>query len=275
MPANQDPRVVSDFGLEWKAYDQSALNSEDLHRIFNDYFRLFPWRRLGPDSVGFDLGCGSGRWAKLVALKVGHLHAIDASADALEVARKNLSRIPNCTLHLASVDAIPLPDESMDFGYSLGVLHHVPETGRGIEACVRKLKRGAPFLLYLYYALENRPWWFRALWRLSDRIRQAISRRPPSCKFLVCDIIALSIYYPISRALTILEWCGFKVDHLPLSSYRKASIYTMRTDALDRFGTRLEKRFTQKQIRDMMEAAGLDQVEFGSPPYWMALGLRR
>ena len=71
------------------------------------------------------------------------------------------SSYSNCEFHCASVDAIPLPDDSADFGYSLGVLHHVPDTQKGILECVRKLKPGAPFLLYLYYAFDNRPWWFR------------------------------------------------------------------------------------------------------------------
>jgi hypothetical protein len=47
----------------------------------------------------------------------------------------------------------------------------------------------------------------------------------------------------------------------------------MRTDALDRFGTRLEKRFTTKQIRDMMERAGLEDIVFSQTvPYWCAVG---
>ena len=44
----------------------------------------------------------------------------------------------------------------MDFGYSLGVLHHIPDTCAGIKACARLLKRGGPFLVYLYYAFDNR-----------------------------------------------------------------------------------------------------------------------
>jgi hypothetical protein len=62
---------------------------------------------------------------------------------------------------------------------------------------------------------------------------------------------------------------------LPLSAYREASFYTMRTDALDRFGTRLEHRFTREQIRQMMEQSGLDDIRFHERvPYWIACGRR-
>ena len=50
----------------------------------------------------------------------------------------------------------------------------------------------------------------------------------------------------------------------------------MRTDALDRFGTRLEQRFTRKQVEMMMEAAGLEQIVFSDhSPFWCAVGRRR
>ncbi len=64
------------------------------------------------------------------------------------------------------------------------------------------------------------------------------------------------------------------VDAMPLSSYRRASFYTMRTDALDRFGTRLEKRFTADQIDTMVCAAG-ERIAFApSMPYWCAVGIK-
>jgi hypothetical protein len=49
----------------------------------------------------------------------------------------------------------------MDFGYSLGVLHHVADTEGALRAAVRTLKPGAPLLVYLYYAFDNRPRWSR------------------------------------------------------------------------------------------------------------------
>ena len=50
----------------------------------------------------------------------------------------------------------------------------------------------------------------------------------------------------------------------------------MRTDALDRFGTRLEQRFTKNQIQKMMEVAGLRDIVFSNKvPYWCAVGTRK
>jgi SAM-dependent methyltransferase len=270
---NQD--VVKDFGREWQRFDQSLLSVDELHRLFKTYFAVFPWERLSPRARGFDLGCGSGRWAKFVAQRVGELHCIDPSAEALDVARRNLAGLENCRLHLASVDSIPLEDGSMDFAYSLGVLHHVPDTARGIRDCVAKLKRGAPLLLYLYHAFENRPLWFSGLWKASDIVWRAVSQAPFPVKYAFSQLIAVLFYFPLARAAHIIERLGIDVANVPLSMYRDKSFYTMRTDALDRFGTRLERRFTKEQIEDMMLAAGLVDIRFSdAPPYWCVIGYK-
>jgi SAM-dependent methyltransferase len=244
--------------------------------VFNAYFAVFPWPALPVDAVGFDLGCGSGRWARFVAPRVRTLHCIDASGRAIEVARMNLATAINCQFHVASVDALPLPDATMDFGYALGVLHHVPDTLAGIKACVAKLKPGAPLLLYLYYAFDNRPRWYQALWRASDLLRRGLCGLPPNCKQLVTTLLAALVYFPLARLALGLEKFGCRVDGLPLSLYRNRSFYTMRTDALDRFGTRLERRFRADQIQAMLHAAGLERISFSpSPPYWCVVGYKR
>ncbi len=270
---NKDAKTVEGFGDEWSRFDQSELRAEELNGLFESYFWIFPWNELPENPRGFDLGCGSGRWAKCVAGRVGKLHCIDASADALGVARRNLSRVENCEFHHASLDSIPLEDASMDFGYSLGVLHHVPDTARGIKACVEKLKPGAPFLVYLYYAFDNRPSWFRAVWKAADRVRKTTSRLPYPLRYGVSQAIAASVYFPLARTARIVEKLGADPTLVPLSFYRDRSFYTMRTDALDRFGTRLEQRFTEREIRSMMETAGLERIRFSpSAPYWCAVG---
>lgn len=273
---NKDDATVDGFGDEWARFDQSALAAIEIEDLFSRYFGLFPWSALPAGAIGFDLGCGSGRWARLVAPRVGRLHCIDASSGALDVARRNLAARSNCEFHLASVDSMPLSDLSMDFGYSLGVLHHVPDTGAGLRSCIAKLKPGAPFLLYLYYALDNRPKWYRLLWRLSDVLRRAISRSPYAVRYVMSQALAASIYWPLARLAGLCERFGFDVQHLPLAYYRSSSYYTMSTDALDRFGTRLEQRFTRRQIQEMMEQAGLERVAFSeSMPHWTAVGYRK
>jgi ubiquinone/menaquinone biosynthesis C-methylase UbiE len=187
---NIDLNVVHGFGDEWERFDQSKLTLRESTIIFNKYFSNFPWSKINENSIGFDLGCGSGRWAKLMAPKVGHLHLIDPSS-AIDVAKSNLADFKNCTFHKSSVDFIDLEDSSMDFGYSLGVLHHIPNTKNALISCVRKLKPGAPFLIYLYYNFDNKPKWYRTLWFFSEIFRKFISKTPHNIRYFLSQLIAV------------------------------------------------------------------------------------
>jgi SAM-dependent methyltransferase len=272
---NLDPATVKGFGQEWAAYDQTGLGEDEHRKLFEAYFSIFPFDELPEDAEGFDLGCGSGRWAALAVEKVATLHCIDPAAEALAVARRRLAGNPGARFHQASVDSIPLPDASQDFGYSLGVLHHVPDTAAALRDCVRKLKPGAPFLLYLYYSFDNKPAWFRGVWRASDVGRRMISRMPFPARKAVTTGIAALVYWPMTRLALAAEKAGADVSNFPLSPYRRNSFYTMRTDALDRFGTRLEQRFSRAQIEAMMLDAGLENICFREDvPFWTACGRR-
>ena len=60
---------------------------------------------------------------------------------------------------------------------------------------------------------------------------------------------------------------------VPLSYYRNKSFNIVRNDALDRFGTPLEQRFSKKEITEMMENAGLKDLLFSNnTPYWHVTG---
>ena len=272
---NIDPETVRGFGEEWAAYDQTDLSPEMHEFMAQEYFSIFPFDRLPPNAEGFDLGCGSGRWAAWMLPRVGLLHCIDPSEQALEVAKKRMAGSSNARFYHAGVSDIPLPENSQDFGFSLGVLHHIPDTEAGMRECVRRLKPGAPFLVYLYYAFDNRPTWFKAVWKASDIIRRGVCRLPFGTRKAVSTALAATVYWPLARSARLAEKLGANVSHMPLSNYRGKTFYTMRTDSLDRFGTRLEQRFTRADIEAMMRRCGLTDIRFRpTDPYWVACGFR-
>jgi ubiquinone/menaquinone biosynthesis C-methylase UbiE len=275
---NVDHTVAEGFGREWSTFRQDdKLTAAQREKIYQSYFHIFPWDTLPADGgVGADIGCGSGRWAAMVAPRVAHLHTVDASADALAVARQNLRDLPNVSFHCADVGNLPLAARSLDFAYSLGVLHHVPDTLAGIKAVASKLKPGAPFLIYLYYALENRPRWYRALWAMSDRIRRVIFGLPHPARLAASQIIATLVYWPLARGAWIVETAGISPRHLPLAWYRDKSFYVMQTDAYDRFCTKIEKRFTKEDISRMLSTAGFGKITFSDDePFWCAVCVRK
>ena len=262
MP-NVDLKTVEGFGQEWTVFKQNTLSDSEKSELFQKYFSLVEFSPQ-PGKV-LDFGCGSGRWSALVAPLVGELVAADASATALQVARENV-RAANVRFVLATPDNLPFADQYFDLIFSLGVLHHVPDTAGAIVSLAGKLRAGGTLLLYLYYRLDNRPAWFRALWRVADVGRRGISRLPFPLRRALAEVSALCVYWPLARIAKYLpvpaSW--------PLKFYARRSFYTMRTDSLDRFGTVLEKRFTKAEIQEMVSAAGLTEIVFSeTEPYWV------
>jgi SAM-dependent methyltransferase len=275
---NLDIQVTRGFGREWSTFrqDPDHLSHQQRRAIFDDYFRIFPWNLLPPGGgVGLDVGCGTGRWSLLVAPRVQHLHLLDPSPEALDVAKQNLAGIDNVSYHLHSVATIPLPSSSLDFAFSLGVLHHVPDTEAAIASIADKLKPNAPFLIYLYYALDNRPIWYRLLWRMTDLARSVVSRLPHPLRLAFSQIVAALIYWPLARVARFIAQHRGSSAALPLAYYADKSFYVMRTDAYDRFCTRLEKRFRRGEIAGMLMRAGFREIAFSdTPPFWCAVGLK-
>src|SRR5580692_4619170 len=252
---NADPTVTTGFGREWSTFTQSdqSLERAERERLFAEYFRIFPWAELPANAEG-----------------------LDASREALEVAKANLAGRENVAFHYASVSDIPLADGSLDFAYSLGVLHHVPDTAAAVRHISSKLKPDAPFLIYLYYALDNRPAWFRAIWQVTNVARMGIARLPARLKLFVSELIAAVIYWPIARLCAGLSTLGLSTRLIPLEAYKDRSFYTMRTDAYDRFCTSLEQRFSRKQIGEMLGQAGFDRIVFSDEvPFWCAIARKR
>jgi SAM-dependent methyltransferase len=210
-------------------------------------------------------------------LKKGYqLHLIDPSAGALAVAKKTLAGAENCHFYESTIEGTPISAGSMDFGYSLGVLHHVPNTNHALRHAVEKLKVGSPFLLYLYYSLDNRPWWFRALFKVAGLGRLCLSQLPLPVRHFFTDMIAIWVYFPLAKTSKILEKLHVDIENFPLAFYRNSSFYTMRTDAFDRFATRLEKRFSKAEVEHLMKEAGLENIVFNdTPPFWTAVGFRK
>lgn len=273
--SNQNDKVISEFGEEWKKFNYSEIDKEKLKENFEQYFSIFPWSFLSEDAVGFDMGCGSGRWAQFVAPKVKILNCVEPS-EAIEVAKDNLISNRNINFYRETTENCSLKHGSQDFGYCLGVLHHIPNTQEALNDCTKLLKSGAPFLLYLYYNFENKPIWFKIIWKTSDCIRKLISISPKPIKHFLCVVIALFVYYPLSRFAYILEKLGLNVDNIPLSDYRKKPFYQSKNDALDRFGTRLEQRFSKAQIIEMLVKAGCKDIKFSpTTPFWCCVAIKQ
>lgn len=253
------------FGEEWWAHGEVLPEHQ---REFEAYFDLVDRDDLSDKRVA-DLGCGSGRWASFVAPRCREVVAVDFS-DAIFVARRNLREHDNVVFVLGDVLDLPLADDSVDLAYCLGVLHHLPVDA--LDACRRLARLGPELLVYLYYALDNRPPHYRLLLRAVSGIRTGLARiRSGRARAALSWVIAALVYWPLARLGRAL---GDRGRAIPLAdTYGHSTLGRMRQDAYDRFFTRIEQRFTREQIRTLTDTFDSVAISDGLP-YWHFL-LRR
>jgi SAM-dependent methyltransferase len=270
---NIDWNTVNSFGEEWLRFNQ--FDAAEIERIGDEYFDILPKSLVNSNTKALDVGCGSGRWMQYIAPKIGFVEGIDPS-EAVVAASAMLKNQPNTRIAKAGVDAIPFEDDSFDLVYSLGVLHHIPDTLDAMTKCVAKVKNGGYFLVYLYYSLDNRGFAFKTLFYLSNILRFIISKLPKTLKNFSCDVLTILLYYPFILLAKVVEKIPFLskyTDAIPLAWYRNKSYMIVKNDSLDRFGTPLEQRFSKKEITLMMQKAGLINIVFSDKaPFWHAVG---
>ena len=273
---NADKKTIDSFGEEWQAFH--GFSDKDIQSLGDKYFDIVTPGMLNTKSNVVDIGCGSGRFIKYLKGRYAHITGIDPSP-AIFAADELLGEDPNVTLVQASTDNIPFPDHHFDFGYSLGVLHHIPDTAKALNDCVKKIKPGGYFLLYLYYSLDNRSVFFKIIFWISNLLRAVVSRMPAGMKKFTCDLLAVLLYMPfvgLSRLLKALGVSKKVREKIPLHGYEDQSFYVIRNDSLDRFGTPLEHRFSRRQMEQMMLDAGLKDIKFSEEiPFWHAVGQKK
>ena len=235
-------------------------------RQFDCYFAVFPWSCLPDGAEG--LRCGL-RERKLGASsqRVGLVKDYRRQPGRPGVARRS-GRGRQRSLGMRASRTSSLDDALQDFGYSLSILRHVPDTSPG-STCIRKLKPGAPFLVSVYYRFDNRPLWFQMVWRVSDAIRRVVSKDRREC---------------VTPARRYWHWRSTGLSRAPLcwssasADRRRRSLSLITATSrirircarwLDRSGTRMEQRFTKREIEGMLLAAGLTDIRFHEcEPFW-------
>jgi SAM-dependent methyltransferase len=152
LPDDKNRSAVRDntaarFGYEWNEF--SSFDSIEEEKGMATWFSP---RRLD-DLAGltvFDAGCGMGRHATIAARHgVRRLVGIDLGT-AVDAAFKNTRRLESVCIVQGDIYFPPLRARAFDAGYSLGVLHHLPDPQRGFTALAEMVKPRGWFQVWVY-----------------------------------------------------------------------------------------------------------------------------
>lgn len=193
------------FGKLWverlnkKKLDSSAVLEEMLNRSgFN--LNSFKNKKI------LDIGCGSGRFtiafAKLGAkLSVG----VDLGDEGLKIAKSiaKQNKIKNIRFYKSNVLKLPFKDNSFDFVFCKGVLHHTGQTYKGLGELKRVLKENSSAFIYLYGAGG-------IFWKTRKLMRSVMKKIPYDYTIKVLNLIGM----PARRTIFVDSWYVPIEDHI-------------------------------------------------------------
>ena len=102
---------------------------------------------LETDQTLLDVACGTGRFTRSVADRVGQVVGVDVSHEMLERARRSASRagLENATVARMSADRLWIADDSVDRAACCWALHLFPEPDAALAEIHRVLRGGGRF----------------------------------------------------------------------------------------------------------------------------------
>ncbi|MGI8935769.1 MAG: class I SAM-dependent methyltransferase [Phormidesmis sp.] len=213
-------------------------------------------RKPSRDQVRIlDAGCGTGVGTEyLVHLNpAAEVVGIDLSAGAIAVAtercqRSGADRVAFHNLSIYDVDQIP---GEFDLINCVGVLHHLPDPVRGIQALAKKLAPGGIFHIFVYAELGR---WEIQLTQQAIALLQGDRRGDYKDGVQVGRTLFASL--PEQNRLRKREETRWALENQRDECFADMYVHPQEID------------YNVETLFDLIDASGLDFVGFSNPPYW-------
>lgn len=242
------------FGYQWNRFARTQLDSANGTTRSRDAFvEKTGWRLEDLRGLRIlDAGCGMGRFAEVCADAGAEVHGIDLSS-AVDAAAANLGSRPNVSIHQADILNLPFAPGTFDRIYSLGVLHHTPDTRRAFLSLVPLLKPGGEIAIWVYDSSLRYVMAGSLLWR-------HLTTRLPQPTLLKLCRLAVPMYH---------------VHRLPLLGFltRRALPTSMDDlpdwrwlDTFDWYAPHFQYKHSLPEVRGWFEEAGLTAISHQAFP---------
>jgi SAM-dependent methyltransferase len=243
-------QYASSFGFQWLKHARTQLdgaNSRNSEEFFRSRLGLSPEEISG--KLVLDVGCGMGRFAEVASRFGARVVGVDLSR-AVEAAHANLASRGNVQVMQGDVFHLPFAEESFDFIYSIGVLHHTPDCEAAFRCLPRLLKPGGKISIWLYSGYE------RHMYYMSELYRKLTTRMPNQLLYGICHAAAPLHYLHYSAAKLRLKPLAYLLQFfLPMSHHPDWRWRVL--DTFDWYSPKYQSKHTYEEVFRWFEAEGL------------------
>jgi len=235
---------ASNFGFEWNLHNKTQLDnatSHDSEESFAQKTGFTPDELRG--KLVLDVGCGMGRYSDVVSRWGATVVGVDLTS-AVDAAQGNIGSRDNVNLAQADIFDLPFADNTFDYIFSIGVLHHTPDTKAAFERLPRLLKPGGKIAVWVY-STEMRSW----CWT-SDIYRHLTTRLPKRVLYALCHVAIP--WYHLRNLPVVGIYTGVL---LPVSTHPSREWRVLNT--FDWYSPAYQWKHSNDELRHWFEGQGL------------------
>ena len=123
------------------------ISEEERYSMYPWLYQAAEFKEHAGERV-LEIGCGTGSDLLQFAKHGAHATGIDITPEHLRLAQERVGQLAE--VREAEATSLPFPDESFDYVYSHGVLHHIENPRRVVDEIFRVLKPGGRFNIHVY-----------------------------------------------------------------------------------------------------------------------------
>lgn len=258
-------QTIHDFGEQWIQFkkNEGYYGSQGLLKDL-----LHPF--LTPDDIKdkqvADIGSGTGRIVKmLLDAGASHVTGIEPSK-AFQVMQQQNFPASRVTLLQGKGEILP-PIAVLDYVFSIGVLHHIPDPIPVVQAAYRALKPGGRFVVWLYGQEGN-----EIYLSVAPVLRGFTKKMPDRWLIFLSWMLAvpLTLYIGLCRYIK-LPMRTYMRDHLGRLSFHQR-VMTI----FDQLNPAYAKYYKKQEAIDLIQNAGFVHVQtFNRHGYsWTVIGTK-
>jgi len=238
---DEKDRTIKDFGEQWRKYSDNDGYYGSLE-LFSDILSPF----LRPDEIRdcrvAEIGSGTGRIVNML-LEAGakHVLAVEPS-DAFEVLCRNIEQPEKVTCLKIMGEQLPAYGD-LDYVFSIGVLHHIPDPAPVVEAVFKALRPGGNFLVWLYGKEGN------GLYLAMVRPLRILTKHLPH--FMLASLVEM-IYWPLVFYIKLCHWLPLPLRKYMMSILERISPEKRRLIIYDQLNPSYAKYYAQSEARKLL-----------------------